>query len=1235
MQNSQLDNFKILRTLGSGISSKVKLGENIYSGQKYALKILKSLSSTRYRSTLIKESAIMSSLAHKNILKFYDLNLNGKYISKSGTKKDVIYGVIEFAEGGELFEILYNSEAFSKNLTLFYAKQLFKTLLYLHNNGIAHRDLKPENLLLNENYVLKLADFGFSTLVEDGKKNSTFVGSPQVYMAPEIHLRKTYDAKKADVFSAGIVIFILITKKFPFGYCKIGDRRYDEFVKSPEVFWRRYKDFNFSEEFKILINGMIECNPKKRFTMQEVLNSDWVNLKCDKEKALDEIKLKFDKIQIYIKEENSEDELNLSEKTQDFSEYDKNEQHHDRIFNEEIKKRCEKIFDLEDDGEKNYENLKKLKRHSDFNEDPPLNEIQINNAEERNNEEINNFEDDSDTDSSDDSSEDFSLDYNIPIDEENLLDNNNQDLMINQEDNNDGLQINNINEQNILQNVEQNQNYVNQEFINDPQFNENQIINPQVDNQPLDDQLNINLPPDDPQIINQLDNQQLGNQPLDNQPLDNQALDNQPLDNQQLGIQPLDNQQLGNQPLDNQQLGIQPLDNQQLGNQPLGNQQLGIQPLDDNQQLVNQPLDNQQLANQPLDNQQLGNQPLDNQQLGIQPLDNHQSDNSQFRMDHIIIISRDQRIQVNSDDYEFQIIENNQRVISEQLENQDITNIQPVNRQERNNEHQNTNEGNNQLINTPPNYQENNPIDYTQQRDDLVTDNFNTENLSNLEILESQNILNMNSGNNQEQINIQNISQNPNLEFTHNNNNTHEQRNIQNPNYRTENINISQNPNLEFADNNNLPISREDNRDPANLIQTNNRIDYSINRNTNSDNTQNNVNYGRRNDLNNNQILDFTENNYVRNNNPTIHDPLNVNSFNNRGQQQQEFTLQSILMSILVSILTSIFRNGNRKGLCPVSYQNISNEKNTIRDKIFSNYQMNNFLESNQEYNRNYELGQNPEIKNSIKEKQEYEKEEKTNLNLPYEENINDITNKSFNINKFNNQNVVQNQKDDYYFINNSKIIENEKYSNVNLQYAYYIGQNIKDSQSLIDNSEWKHSESLYQSEKSEKNIVKIENSSFVIENMNDILSSIDNSETKSSQSLLESENSKKINIKKKRILSLKTKQFLDKNLEKMIIKKENSKDLKSFVSIFVSKKTFMKLILKSIKSIPRIDSVILNKNQNGLLLNYLEESGKRALAGIKMIELEDQRYAVTLQRKQGNSIDYYLVLNRFLKNFK
>ena len=129
--------------------------------------------------------------------------------------------VTELAQNGSLYDYLHK-ENLTKEISIEFKmkilKQLIRTMLYLHENGLVHRDLKSQNILLDENYNLKLCDFGLMKSLEELNVGSgQFAGTP-VYMAPEIFNRKAYN-EKIDVFSFGTIVWELFMRKVPYVGC--------------------------------------------------------------------------------------------------------------------------------------------------------------------------------------------------------------------------------------------------------------------------------------------------------------------------------------------------------------------------------------------------------------------------------------------------------------------------------------------------------------------------------------------------------------------------------------------------------------------------------------------------------------------------------------------------------------------------------------------------------------------------------------------------------------------------------------------------------------------------------------------------------------------------------------------------------------------------------------------------------------------------------------------------------
>ena len=186
--------------------------------------------------------------------------------------------LMEFCEGGEVFEFLFQTGKFQEETARFYFKQLLDGIEAVHSKGITHRDLKPENLLFDSNFNLKITDFGYSKYLsgDDGSGIlKTHLGT-ESYMAPEIHEYKNYYGAQVDLFAAGIVLFIFKSQNPPFSKPNKADQLYRIFTapNTNHQFWQVHSRAQtpgfFGDFFKNLINCMLAYNPQDRLSLAEV-----------------------------------------------------------------------------------------------------------------------------------------------------------------------------------------------------------------------------------------------------------------------------------------------------------------------------------------------------------------------------------------------------------------------------------------------------------------------------------------------------------------------------------------------------------------------------------------------------------------------------------------------------------------------------------------------------------------------------------------------------------------------------------------------------------------------------------------------------------------------------------------------------------------------------------------------------------------------------------------------------
>ena len=154
----------------------------------------------------------------------------------------------------------------------------------MHNKGLVHRDLKPDNLLLDNEFNLLVADFGFAAPVE-GRDGSGYLRSyvgTKPYMAPEMHLGKPYKGEVVDIFAAAVILFIMVAGTPPFSLAKDDDGYYKTIIsKKFELFWRYHirgkpsGQYFFSEDFKNLMQHMLSNDPTERLSIQEIKEHPW------------------------------------------------------------------------------------------------------------------------------------------------------------------------------------------------------------------------------------------------------------------------------------------------------------------------------------------------------------------------------------------------------------------------------------------------------------------------------------------------------------------------------------------------------------------------------------------------------------------------------------------------------------------------------------------------------------------------------------------------------------------------------------------------------------------------------------------------------------------------------------------------------------------------------------------------------------------------------------------------
>jgi len=257
--------FIWMKKIGEGGFGTVKSAKDKRTG---ALRAVKSVSKDSSEAEHLREEMdIMRLLDHPNIVRFYECFEDKRYV----------YMILELCEGGELLERIMEAGTFSEALAAKSVRQMFLAINYLHQNYIMHRDLKPENWLLSSRAggvgktPLKLIDFGISRRFKPGVPVRTKAGTPN-YLAPEV-LSGKYD-EKADVWSTGVVAYILLSGTHPFN------------GRTPDDVLKQVKASNYSTEggpwravsgdAKTFVRSCMSKYPTNRISATEALEDNWI-----------------------------------------------------------------------------------------------------------------------------------------------------------------------------------------------------------------------------------------------------------------------------------------------------------------------------------------------------------------------------------------------------------------------------------------------------------------------------------------------------------------------------------------------------------------------------------------------------------------------------------------------------------------------------------------------------------------------------------------------------------------------------------------------------------------------------------------------------------------------------------------------------------------------------------------------------------------------------------------------
>ncbi|XP_054154256.1 testis-specific serine/threonine-protein kinase 4-like [Oppia nitens] len=264
--------YKILQSLSAGAFGQVYKAMSTKDNELVAVKVmnLEKCSEKFKEKFLPREMAAMIEVQHQNIIQVYDIFRSNRRI----------FIFMEFAGNGDIAHYLKKNGVLTEEKAYIWFSQVADGLNYLHTEvHLAHRDIKIDNILLNDQNVAKLTDFGFAKVSWDQNTNEvtlseTFCGT-EPYYSPQIVMKQKYDPFMADCWAMGVVLFAMLNNKFPFHFGKkYGPKGMIKEQEDPNHLINRFiKDF--SKHLKELIERLLDPQEKSRMSMRETLGCKW------------------------------------------------------------------------------------------------------------------------------------------------------------------------------------------------------------------------------------------------------------------------------------------------------------------------------------------------------------------------------------------------------------------------------------------------------------------------------------------------------------------------------------------------------------------------------------------------------------------------------------------------------------------------------------------------------------------------------------------------------------------------------------------------------------------------------------------------------------------------------------------------------------------------------------------------------------------------------------------------
>ncbi|KAF0313866.1 Serine/threonine-protein kinase SIK3 [Amphibalanus amphitrite] len=274
----RIGQYELEQTIGKGNFAVVKLATHIITQAKVAIKIInKTKLDADNLNKIMREVKIMKILRHPHIIRLYQAFLSDA--EKMAHLQGAVIGPAQQTIAGLLYDdhMVANGPLKESEARPWF-RQILAAVQYCHRKNVVHRDLKAENLLLDAEDSIKLADFGFSNFYSESDPLTTGCGSPP-YAAPELFEGKEYDGPKADVWSLGVVLYVLVCGALPF------DGNTLQILRGKILSGKFRIPYFMSTDCESLIRHMMTVDPEKRYSIPQVLRCRWVTQDLDPDEA--------------------------------------------------------------------------------------------------------------------------------------------------------------------------------------------------------------------------------------------------------------------------------------------------------------------------------------------------------------------------------------------------------------------------------------------------------------------------------------------------------------------------------------------------------------------------------------------------------------------------------------------------------------------------------------------------------------------------------------------------------------------------------------------------------------------------------------------------------------------------------------------------------------------------------------------------------------------------------------